>query len=355
MSRTRHELDSRYEVRMAVETDAEAIVTFIEQHWRKDHAFVKSRTLLDWQHFDPETRRYNFILGVQRATGQIHGLLGIIPLSQFDPGIGFERLVWMAIWKVRDDARGVRLGRHLMSHLEDVLQPEIVSTVAASGMTLPMYQARGFLGGRLSHYFLLNPAVAEFKLAANVGPAHRRSPASRSGPIRRLVPAFEDDLRACAEVFSSQEAVPRKTPEYLVRRYLRHPFYRYQAWAILEATEPLGLLVTRICSHEDAHAIRIVDFVGRSSALRGLGVEWVRLMTEHKAEYVDFCNSGISHEDLAASGFLRRDPAGDLVIPNYFEPFVRENIEIGYVIRLKKGLPYRVVKGDSDQDRPNLL
>ena len=44
----------------------------------------------------------------------------------------------------------------------------------------------------------------------------------------------------------------------------------------------------------------------------------------------------------------------DIVIPNYFEPFKRENIKLRYAIWPgKKILP--IFKGDCDQDRPNVI
>ena len=41
-------------------------------------------------------------------------------------------------------------------------------------------------------------------------------------------------------------------------------------------------------------------------------------------------------------------------MPNYFEPFIKKNITINYMINSKKNKNFRIVRGDSDQDRPNL-
>ena len=78
-------------------------------------------------------------------------------------------------------------------------------------------------------------------------------------------------------------------------------------------------------------------------------------MDQEQAEYIDFYNAGIDDDDLRKSGFKRRIPNDNTVIPNYFEPFAKENVEISFVIRLPAGKKYRVVKGDSDQDRPNII
>ena len=41
------------------------------------------------------------------------------------------------------------------------------------------------------------------------------------------------------------------------------------------------------------------------------------------------------------------------IIPNYFEPFVRQNVK--FAISYKARFPYVAFKGDADQDRPNVL
>ena len=113
--------------------------------------------------------------------------------------------------------------------------------------------------------------------------------------------------------------------------------------------------MTRICRHGGSLAIRIVDFIGPSDALRGLRDQWSYLLQNLNAEYLDFYNAGIDGGDLLSSGFTRREAGDDIVIPNYFEPFSKENVEIDYMINAPTGQTYRIVKGDSDQDRPSLM
>lgn len=349
------ELDGRYEIRRAWASDHRAIAEFIDRHWRKGHIFAHSKELMDWQHFDRHRRQYNFMLGIERESGQLHGILGFIPLSQFDDRMPESRLCWMAIWKVMELARGYKLGRHLMSFLETSLKPEVISTVAASSMTLPMYQARGFLTGTLGHYYLLNPLKAPYKLVSGARHGIGVSKEIRRDQNKSLIVLSGEDLEQYADIFSSQGELPRKSPEYLLNRYLRHPIYKYQVYGIRESGRTCGLIVTRICQNEEARAIRIVDFTGPSSVLQGLGGEWQSLLESQDSEYMDFYNAGIDDEDLRLSGFVRRVAGDGIVIPNYFEPFLMQNVEIDYAIRLPTGRTYRIVKGDSDQDRPNVI
>jgi hypothetical protein len=344
-----------YDIRLAQKSDTDAIVRYIDEHWRKDHIFVLSRELLNWQHLDTATDCLQFMIGVHKESQELHGLLGYIPLAQFDAAIEKERLIWMAIWSVRDVARGHRLGREILSTLEGVVNPDIISAVGASGMTLSMYEAKGYQVGRMCQHYILNPDITDFKLAlVGDSPRGRPAKATRAGH-RHLEPASKQDILDHSGRCFEWAVAPQKTPRYLVNRYLRHPLYQYQISKIQDADQTVGLIVTRTCSHDSAYAIRIVDFVGPPQALHGLYDDWIGLLRESGAEYIDFYSAGIDENDILASGFtLNREVAGT-TIPSHFEPFIQKNVGMDFSINTPVGQPYRVVKGDNDCDRPNSL
>ena len=66
-------------------------------------------------------------------------------------------------------------------------------------------------------------------------------------------------------------------------------------------------------------------------------------------------NYGIKKEVFLNMGFQLLDiEQEDIILPNYFEPFEKRNvaIEIAYKAQYEG---YVAFKGDSDQDRPNVL
>jgi len=345
-----------YEVRLAHEDEGKVLAQFIDQHWKKDHVLVTCKDLLDWQYLDRMSGRYNFVIGIERQSQEIHGVLGFIPLSQFDSKIELERLCWMSIWKIQDAARGHKLGRRLLSYLIGILKPDILSTVGASEMTLPIYRAMGFKTGRLSHYFILHPEKSDFCLVSIKNFDQPRNYVESHHANKSLEKASENDIRnSTAECFHAQKNLPRKSPDYLINRYFRHPFYRYQTYMIRDMMRTTGVIVSRVCRHGKERAIRIVDFIGSSTALKGLRNQWMSLLRKNDAEYIDFYNTGIDENDLLSSGFTRRRAGDGIIIPHYFEPFSMENIEIDYMINVPERQTYQIVKGDSDQDRPNLM
>jgi len=345
-----------YEIRLAHEADRKALVQFINQHWKINHIFVTCKKLLDWQHLDQARKTYNFVIGIEMKTQMIHGILGFIPLTQFDPEIPLKQLCWMAIWKVQASARGHKLGRRLLFYLEDTIKPDILSTVGASEMTLSIYQARGYETGQLSHYFILNPYKSTFHLATTKNYSPPCAKAHTINADKKIDQIFENDLtNNTTECFLAQKNLPRKSPGYLVNRYFQHPIYHYQVYRIQDGMDTTGIIVIRICSHKGSLALRIVDFIGSSEALRGLFGQWTSLLKNTDAEYIDFYNTGIDQDNLLSSGFVLREEGDGIVIPNYFEPFLKKNVEINYMIKSPVGKTYRIVKGDSDQDRPNLM
>jgi len=345
-----------YDIRLARLDETKRLQTFIEEHWRRDHIFVKSKTLLDWQHRHNSADHYNFIVGVEIVSGEIHGVLGFIPLSQFDASLPDERLCWMAIWKVCAAARGRKLGRNLMAYLTDCVKPDCISTVGATEMTLSMYAEQGYQIGRMVQHFVLNPAIDKFSLINLNGMPRPTIAPTAVTPRKILRRISENELHTSdIKLFDRQLAIPKKTPTYIINRYCRHPLYRYTIYHILQSGHVEGIIVTRTSEHHSARAIRIVEFVGPDAAITGLGTEWLELLVHENAEYIDFYSAGIPLEILNAAGFHHRHADNGIVVPNYFEPFSQQTVDIDYMISADITQSFRIVKGDSDQDRPNSL
>ncbi len=293
-------------VRLARYDEYPAIADFLHREWRADHVFTKSRALFDWQHRNGD--HYNFVLGMDGD--RILGVFGFIPTGQWDPKLGTKHL-WLAIWKVADEAAGQGLGRRLLDFIEVSYQPEFIATIGASEMTLPMYRSRGYVTGRMEHWYA---RVDMFK------------------------PGRGEDV-TCS-------FLPRKSEEYIKNRYLNHPVYRYMV-----VSEGFTSAIVRVCEAPSfGRMLRVVDVVGWTGGLGRL--PWSALARTYRIDLIDFYCAGIPHADIEAAGFVRRIE-NEVVIPNHFEPFEFHNVEIDYAVKCDK--PWRLVKGDSDMDRPNVL
>ena len=75
------------------------------------------------------------------------------------------------------------------------------------------------------------------------------------------------------------------------------------------------------------------------------------LLNQNNYEYIDFYCEGIEKGILENAGLKLKDATDLNVIPNYFEPFVQENIDIHYFTNYDSSFP--IFKADGDQDRPS--
>jgi hypothetical protein len=332
--------------------DYNDLTDFIRDYWSATHVLAHSRILMDWQHRDEANKRYNFIAARDSGKG-IVGILGFIPTSRYDPALakGAETL-WLTTWKVRPDfAHG--LGLLLLRKLETMLSPHWIGTVGLNPATRGIYQAMGYHVAMLARHYMLNEAVADYRLSTVPAEFRKKASLSSGAAFREL---DRDNFWTLTDGYGldASPQVPRKTRAYLHARYLLHPFYSYRAFLIVDGRDA-GIAVVRECSHQGASALRVVDFLGAPAALAGSGGGFQQLLADSGAEYADFFCSGLEGE-LSAAGFSKL-PAADvsgLILPGHFEPFERANVDLAFSLRGEDGLRI-VCKGDADQDRPNLL
>jgi len=334
--------------RLARLDEAGAIMAFIRDHWSADHVLARSRELFDWQHRDEAAGRYNFV--VASESDDISAILGFIPASRYDTALRGSDTVWLTTWKARAD-RASGTGLRLLLSMQRDIPFNWIGTVGLNAATRGIYDALGYVTGRLSRFFVIHPRMRDFYLA--------QIPTNRSRPALFRSPARFAELSAADFLTRTQMLAgevngdgPRKTPAQFLARYLEHPFYDYQAW-LLEREGAQCVLIIRACRHDGHGALRVVDFLGASSVLEQAYNVFEELLVLYEAEYLDFFCSGLDAE-LRSAGLLDVADVPELILPGHFEPFERRNVELLYSL---KGPDCRniVCKGDADQDRPNLL
>jgi GNAT superfamily N-acetyltransferase len=348
------EMKAGYEIKICHRDELPLLLDFIEEHWRANHPLVVNRELMDWQHYNPLTNSYNFIIAYHRQSGQVHGMLGFIPTSQFDHDI--EQVdIWLAIWKVREELQGTGVGLEMLRYLEKELKPRSVSGFGLSRQVIPIYRHLGFTVGQLNHYYLLNRDRSVFELVGNFDGQwqHQRTVTAERSFIHYGLAAFLEAEPQLEQLL--HPSLPAKSLHYLRRRYLEHPAYRYHLYGLQSGDAVRGIIVLRQADHAGSSALRWVDYYGDISALAGTASEFQRLLLEYDAEYIDFYNLGLEPEQLAVAGFLQRTPASGIVIPNYFEPFEQRNIELDYTCKAPDVNRFSMCRGDADQDRPNQM
>lgn len=93
----------------------------------------------------------------------------------------------------------------------------------------------------------------------------------------------------------------------------------------------------------------MVDLLGHYDLLPSFTTTLDAILKKKHYEYADCYVCGVINEIFDNAGWEDVDKA-DVIIPNYFAPFERKNIDIYYSCK-----PHGMVilHGDGDQDRPN--
>jgi hypothetical protein len=95
-----------------------------------------------------------------------------------------------------------------------------------------------------------------------------------------------------------------------------------------------------------------VDFLGDINLLSLIGQNIDRLIKNENLEYIDILCTGINSKILKKSGFTLKTKNDNNIIPIYFEPFVRNNVEIYFEASYENMVLF---KADADQDRPRFF
>lgn len=340
-----------YLLKICTEGDKPGLLQFIRKYWKEDHILAHSDALLRFQHYNPTTNEYNFRIAINTRTGDIDGIIGLIPVSQYDAGLAGHNDTWGGIWKVRDDVENEEIGSLGLRLFNTFNRFRSHGSIAMSAIAIRMHAMMKYTACTLRQYYILNPDCTNFRIAV-IG-------STRSLECRGIPPS-DSVIKtiACIEDLGPDAVRPAYYPwkslAYLANRFAKHPTYAYEFHGVYDRQSTIrAILVTRTIEFNGGKAIRIVDVFGSLDGVGSLRGEFERVLIEKGAEYVDLMNYGIPPVVFQSLGFSLLDVTGDTIIPNYFEPYVRENITIHCAFRAPSD--YVIFKADSDQDRPSIL
>jgi len=332
-------------IRRSTKSDLQPLMEFISTYWDEQHALSTSTALMEWQYGTKDG--YNFILAWDG--NNLVGVLGYIPNWRYDEELSASRIIWLALWKVRDEYQSSMLGFKLLRKIESIYSNFGVAVNGVNLKTAGLYEALGYHVQSLNQYYLANATVSQ-DLLHNPNNLPLATAAFGEAELKRMHSSDLKDLRTFFDTTSWS-----KTPVYFDKRFIRHPFYNYYLYGIFLNGKPLAVIASRVAEHMGSRVLRVVDFVGDPNVLGECGSAFQSLMSEHKAEYMDFWQFGIPSKTLERAGLQLVDPDGEIICPNYFEPFLRENGRIICCFNKKIALPFIICRADGDQDRPNYI
>lgn len=326
-------------IRFAQEKDIDRIREFIGSYWKKkNHIFSRNRAFFEYEH-----RIGNEIAFVisEDETGNINGILGYIPYGKKN------RDVMAVMWKVNHTADPI-LGIRILQYLLENGDIRIAASPGIGKNTIGIYRFLGYPVGKMTQWYRLGKQ-SQYRVARVEN--HDIPVVSESQfPLVEFTCFQELERRFDFNQYKQNAPKPYKEQWYIEKRYFFHPIYQYRVFGIEnECGVVETIVVVRVVDCNDAKIIRFIDCIGKPEQLKHITKSLDQLVEQEQAEYIDFLETGLSDELMTRGGWLKVENSGN-IIPDYFHPYVCENIDIYYFSTDENIILY---KGDGDQDRPS--
>jgi len=319
--------------------ETDAIMQFINDYWKEGHILSKNKELFLYDFRDQD--KLNLIIA--KKNKEIIGFFGYMKYNFLDnPDIAGS------LWKVREDIHAPFLGIQMREYFKKTVKHHFFAAPGAGLQTKPIYRAINMNWNRMEHYYFVNDTLKKFKILKN--PIKKSFIVSKPTKVQICKAQNIDDLSTYK---FDKNIVPLKDLQYINKRFFQHPIYKYDIYYVTLHGEIKNIFILRIAKANNSLAYRIVDFYGNLNFISDIRTFLYQYIVDNFIEYVDFINYGYEKNKLLSAGFSLLDFENtEIIVPNYFEPFVQINVPI-YCVSNKTDKIFRQHKADGDQDRPN--
>ena len=323
--------------------DVEEIMQFIDNEWQKGHILGTNRDFFLYEYKNGEL--LNFIIS-KNQSNKINGILGFLKSSS-----DVDSTIWTTMWKVLKSTSSPMLGIEILNFLRKQEFKNIMS-IGINSKTIEIYKYLGLNTGILEHYFIPNYNINKNQIA--IIPTYLKNNISLP-IINKDVICKKIKIKEIEDSFNFNKYKYLNTCKdlnYFKKRYFQHPIYKYDIYGSYKDSKLHAMLVVRISSYLQSSCIRIVDFYGDEDFLDSISMTLVKIMHKKNYEYIDFLCLGLDPTTILKAGFIKVND--DVVIPNYFEPFIIKNTLINVFTDSLDLENINIFKADGDQDRPSM-
>ena len=334
-------LDTEFKFRLGKKKEIPLIMKFIKNYWRKKHILGLDRKFFDYE-FSSE-KKVNFTIAFNKKNNQLAAIQGFIPYSQNKKYLH----ICGSITLTKPNIKVPFLGIETMRKMLEITKPFSYCGIGTNPITMKPLVEKFFKRhtGKMNHYYYLNENIKKFKIA-NIKQKFNQKP-SKEKVFYEEISKFKD-LKNKIKFNKKLKNLPLKSGEYIQKRYFNHPKYKYKFFVI----EKKNLLIARetYLRKYNRKILSFVDYIGIISKLSKVNNLLRNLTKNDNYEYIDLlCSKNISNI-LLKSGFKIKLSNDKNIIPIYFSPFIKKNVDIYYETSDKNMFFF---KADADQDRPN--
>lgn len=306
--------------------DIKLLQNYIHKNWKINHILSKSKKLLIWQHLK-KNNKLNFF--VCKKNQDIIAILGIINFYNENYK---NKKIGLGVWAT--DIRHKNLGGVLLLKF---LQKNKNKKILATGLNKLSIKYYKFFNFRITNFnkYYICPLVKKKQIICKNLIA---SKPSKENKIKIYTfKNFYENLKNHNEII------------YVKNRFQKHPFYkhfilkdeRYDLWFIGRSV---------IVKH--SKFLRILDYYGDFKS-KTLDQSFARFCINNNYHHVEFMHYGDDKDNILESGFKKVNDKKN-ILPILSEPYSglkNSNIRIAF----KDFKKVKIVKGDVDADRPNLI
>lgn len=324
-------------IRFAVHKDIPEIMEFIDKTWKKNHILARDRSFLEYMYV--MNQKVNFVIS-KGTDDSVNGILGFIPYDEK------SRQISLSMWKALKSSTGI-IGMSMLEFLENEISPDVIATSGINFYTTAsIYKYFKYNVGKMVHYY--RPSKRKFYLIADIKSNITYDKEIGTNETKEIKEIFSMKEYREANICFGKNSL-NKENWYIEKRYFNHPVYTYKFFLIRQDSGEALLIIAREQTMADARCLQVVDMIGNIDMLPFFTPYMDELMYSNDYEYTDCYVAGVKNELFRLAGWLDVDETQDIV-PNYFNPFERANVDIYYSCKPNDIIMFR---GDGDQDRPN--
>ena len=336
-------MSETFQLRFAKSIDKKKIMSFIGNHWAENHILSKDDKFFDFQYRLNDNLQ--FILAID-TNDRIIGLLGYM---QYNPQKK-EQDIALALWKVIPNLPDPVLGIKLIEYLRENIKHRSIFCVGINEKTIGVYKFMGFHTGKLLHYAAFNKECKKFSIA--IPPLKKKIFVNSNKWVFKISKEIDKSLEKLINFTCYKKKSPFKSKNYIIRRYLNHPYFVYNFHEVYKDNSFLGLVISRKVNYLKGKALRIIDVLAEDKDISKIINEFTITLNDfyRKYEYIDVYASNLDLKHLTMGNYELISDSNEIIVPDYFSPFEQRNIDIFFFNTHDR--PVCLFKGDGDQDNP---
>lgn len=330
--------------RFANKKDIKLIMKFIKKNWDKNHILGNNYNFFCYEYL--KNQKINFLLSLNSLSKKIESIQGFITYDKSN------KHICGSITCVDSAVKKPYLGIQTMIKMLNHIKPKSYCGIGTNKKTMvPL--VKKFLNrhvGVMSHYFILNMNYKNYKIASISKLPKNKLVKIQKKQLKLLKIENFKKLNQVFDLNVKYKNLPFKSKMYIKKRYFEHPIYKYICYGLFDKKEICkSFLVAREVKYKNRKIFRIIDYRGKIEDLGKIKKSLSKLINYNQYEYIDLLCCGVPHKTVSYSGFRLRKNKDNNIIPTYFDPFIKKNIDIWYEKSHQKLILF---KGDADNDRP---